>query len=130
MVNVIKGHFSRYARQPRGREFCSQLARDYALSRLKRGTGLCRQGRRRSFSAVSTSGSSNPRMAPAPIMTASISAAPGLTKALESLIVGFVVDVEQNSNIVHLHLDDSIRVTPEDRPAADVSAEGHDLGED
>lgn len=51
MVNVINGHFSRCARQSRGREFCFQSARDYALSRLKRGIDLRQQGRRRSFSA-------------------------------------------------------------------------------
>jgi len=51
-------------------------------------------------------------------------------KALESFIVGFVVDVEKNSIVLNLHLDDPIQVAPEDRAAADVSAEGHDLGED
>jgi hypothetical protein len=49
---------------------------------------------------------------------------------LEALIVGSAVDVEQNPNILHLHPDDSLQMTPEDCPAPDISLEGHDLGKD
>ena len=53
-----------------------------------------------------------------------------LAKASQSFIVILIVDVEKNSYIVHFHLYDSLQVTPEDCPAADISVECHDLGKD
>ena len=48
----------------------------------------------------------------------------------QPFVVVLVVDVEENSCVVYLFIDDPVQVIPKDRSAADISPKRHDLKED